>query len=33
MYGVLIGFADQGCGECDSAVQEASWGRIKALYR
>ena len=32
-YGVLIGFADQGCPECDSAVRESSWGKIKALYR
>jgi len=33
IYGQLIGFADQGCGECDSAVQETSWGSIKALFR
>jgi len=33
MHGVLIGFGDQGCSECNSAVREASWGKIKALYR
>ena len=33
IYGVLVGFADLGCGPCDSAVEESSWGKIKALYR
>jgi hypothetical protein len=33
IYGQLIGFADQGCGWCDSAVRESSWGAIKAMYR
>jgi hypothetical protein len=29
----LVGTHDQGCGDCVSAVEELSWGRIKALYR
>jgi hypothetical protein len=33
IYTALIGFADQGCGNCSTAVEDASWGRIKALYR
>jgi len=32
IYTLLIGFADQGCGNCNTAVQATSWGRIKALY-
>jgi hypothetical protein len=33
IYGLLIGFADEGCGYCDSDVEESTWGRIKAIYR
>ena len=32
-WGELIGCYASGCGDCDSAVQRASWGRIKSLYR
>jgi predicted outer membrane repeat protein len=32
-WGLLVGAWDAGCGDCDSAVTPASWGRIKALYR
>lgn len=28
-----VGAHDQGCGACGSAVQPATWGRIKSLYR
>ncbi len=33
VYSRLMGFAGQGCGTCDSAIREATWGSIKALYR
>lgn len=33
IYSLLIGYAGSGCGECDSAVEETTWGRVKALYR
>jgi predicted outer membrane repeat protein len=29
----LIGCRESGCGDCNSAVERASWGRIKSLYR
>ena len=29
----LIGALDVGCGNCDSAVQHVTWGRLKSLYR
>jgi predicted outer membrane repeat protein len=32
-YDQLIGYADVGCGDCDTAVLESSWGAIKAMYR
>lgn len=32
-YTVLIGFGAEGCPDCSSAVEETSWGRVKALYR
>jgi hypothetical protein len=32
VWTVLMGFAGEGCGDCDSAVRETSWGLIKALY-
>jgi predicted outer membrane repeat protein len=32
-WGELIGAAGQGCGPCNSAVLETSWGSIKAMFR
>jgi predicted outer membrane repeat protein len=32
-WGLQIGCRAQGCSECDSPVEPASWGSIKALYR
>jgi hypothetical protein len=29
----LMGAHDAGCGDCNSVVESASWGAIKALYR
>lgn len=29
----LVGAYNVGCGDCDTAVRELSWGRIKALYK
>ena len=29
----LMGYAGVGCGECDSPVQEKTWGGIKAMFR
>ena len=31
--GVLIGAHDTDCGDCDSLVEDASWGAIKAMFR
>jgi hypothetical protein len=30
---VLMGVFGSGCGDCDSAVEQTTWGRLKALYR
>jgi len=30
---VLMGAHGSGCGDCDSPVEDATWGRIKELYR
>lgn len=32
-WGVQIGAYGEGCGECITAVKEATWGSIKAMYR
>ena len=32
-WGELVGALGAGCGPCDTAVHEMSWGRIKAMYR
>jgi predicted outer membrane repeat protein len=32
-WGHLIGALDVGCGACGSAVAQANWGTIKAMYR
>lgn len=32
-WGVLIGAFEEGCSDCDTAVEAISWGRIKALYQ
>ena len=32
-WGELVGALGAGCGPCDIAVHEMSWGRIKAMYR
>jgi hypothetical protein len=32
-WGHHIGSGPVGCGDCDSAAEETSWGRIKAMYR
>jgi hypothetical protein len=32
-WGELVGAYDTGCESCDSPVEDASWGRIKALWR
>lgn len=32
-WGQLVGALESGCGDCGSAVEQATWGRIKALYR
>lgn len=32
-WGELVGAYDTACGDCDSPVEPASWGRIKAMYR
>ncbi len=32
-WGEDVGALGQGCGECGSAVETTSWGRIKAMYR
>lgn len=32
-WGELIGAHDTACGECDSPVEDATWGSIKALWR
>ena len=32
-WGEAVGALGAGCGSCGSAVQPASWGRIKSLYR
>ena len=31
-WGEHLGAYDSGCGDCDSAVQESTWGAIKAMY-
>jgi hypothetical protein len=33
MWSLLMGCRDMGCGECESAVQEKTWGGIKAIFR
>jgi hypothetical protein len=33
IYSTHMGCRDVGCGECESAVQEKTWGSIKAMYR
>jgi hypothetical protein len=33
VWNAAMGFADQGCGNCGSAIRSTSWGSIKALYR
>jgi len=32
-WGVLLGAFGSGCGDCDTPVEDATWGRLKALYR
>jgi hypothetical protein len=32
-WGELVGAFESGCGDCGSAVEPATWGRIKGLYR
>jgi hypothetical protein len=32
-WGQLVGALGEGCGNCDSAVESMSWGRIRSLYR
>lgn len=32
-WGEMVGAHGQGCGPCDSAVEPATWGRVKAIYR
>ncbi len=32
-WGVLLGAHDLGCGECETPVEHASWGTIKAMFR
>jgi len=32
VWTVLMGAEGEGCGECDTPVEEMSWGSIKALY-
>lgn len=32
-WGVAVGARGEGCGDCDTQVQPASWGAIKAMFR
>ncbi len=32
-WGELVGVYGSGCGDCDSPVEQSSWGSIKAMYR
>lgn len=32
-WGALVGAHDLGCGECETPVEHASWGTIKAMFR
>jgi hypothetical protein len=31
--GLLIGAVNVGCDECDSPIEEMSWGNVKARFR